>query len=99
MTQMHVHYLSTAASIQSAYFNLIIYFVFDTLDDLTESMSSLLEINQFLRYVKDKFSEVLLPVEVVTKLDFIGKGIFPLIKVRPCMVNYYSSFLLQEPLA
>ena len=37
-----------------------------------------MEINQFLQYVKDRFSEVLLPAEVVTKLDFIGKGTFPL---------------------
>jgi len=76
MTQMHVHYLRTAASIQSGYIQLIsyMYFVFDILDDLTESTNSLLEINQFLQYVKDTFSEVLLPAEVVTKLDLIGKG-------------------------
>jgi len=79
MTQMHVHYLRIAANIQSG---LAMYFVFDILDDLTESTNSLLEINQFLQYVKDKFSEVLLPAEVVTKLDLIGKGTFPLIKYR-----------------
>ena len=32
------------------------------------------EINQFLQYVKKKFSELLLPAEVVTKSDFLGKG-------------------------
>jgi len=51
-------------------------YIFVTLDD-SVSRNSLLEMNQFLQYVKDKFSEVLLPAEVVTKLDFIGKGTLP----------------------
>jgi len=34
------------------------------------------EINQFLQYVKEKFSEVLLPAEVITKSDFLGKGMY-----------------------
>jgi len=39
------------------------------------SKSSLTELNQLLQYVTEKFSEILLPAEVVTRLEFIGKGI------------------------
>ena len=34
----------------------------------------MLEVNQFLQYVKSKFSEVLLPVENITKQGLLGKG-------------------------
>ena len=45
------------------------------LEALQSSQSSLLlEVNQFLQYVKDKFSEVLLPVESITKQGLLGKG-------------------------
>ncbi|XP_065910180.1 tyrosine-protein kinase receptor TYRO3-like isoform X2 [Dysidea avara] len=44
---------------------------------LSSSMGSLVcEVTQLLQYVKDKFSEVLLPAEVITKSDFLGKGAF-----------------------
>jgi len=33
-----------------------------------------MQVDQLLHHVKEKFSEVLLPVETVTKLDLIGKG-------------------------
>ena len=33
-----------------------------------------LQIDQLLFHVKEKFSEVLLPVETVTKLEMFGKG-------------------------
>jgi len=32
------------------------------------------QVDQLLHHVREKFSEVLLPVETVTKLDLIGKG-------------------------
>jgi len=32
------------------------------------------EVNHFLLYVQDKFSEVLIPVDNITKQDLIGKG-------------------------
>jgi len=32
------------------------------------------QVDQLLHHVKEKFSELLLPVETVTKLDLIGKG-------------------------
>ena len=32
------------------------------------------EINEFLQYVESKFSEVLLPVENITKQGILGKG-------------------------
>ena len=44
-------------------------------ESIRTSKSSLLELSQLLQYVKDKFSEVLLPAECVTRLDFLGKGI------------------------
>ncbi|XP_065909293.1 uncharacterized protein [Dysidea avara] len=43
------------------------------------STSSLFEINQLIQYVKEKFSEVLLPAEAVTRLDFLGKGAFGIV--------------------
>ena len=33
------------------------------------------QVNHFLQHVKEKFSRVLIPVEEVTKLELIGKGI------------------------
>ena len=35
----------------------------------------MVEVTQLLQYVRDKFSEVLLPAEVITKLNFLGKGV------------------------
>ena len=32
------------------------------------------EINQLLKHVKEKFSDLLLPEGIVTKLELIGKG-------------------------
>ena len=44
-------------------------------DTLKHSTSSLvLEVNNFLQYVKEKFSEVLLPINVITKQGLVGKG-------------------------
>ena len=34
------------------------------------------ETHQLLQYVEKQFSDVLLPEEVVTKLEFIGKGTY-----------------------
>ena len=36
--------------------------------------SLLLEVNEFLQYVKERFSEVLLPVDTITKQSVVGKG-------------------------
>ena len=50
-------------------------FIFLCLAAIRNSQSSLLlETNQFLQYVKEKFSEVLLPVESITKQGLLGKG-------------------------
>ena len=50
-------------------------FIFPCPVALKSSQSSLLlEANQFLQYVKEKFSEVLLPVESITKQGLLGKG-------------------------
>jgi len=39
-------------------------------------MNSLVsEVTQLLQYVRDKFSEVLLPAEVITKQELLGKGV------------------------
>ena len=56
-------------------------------ESIRTSKSSLFELNQLLQYVKEKFSEVLLPAEVVTRLDFLGKGCTSVIYVS-CL---YSS--------
>ena len=53
-----------------------LYFIFVE-ERLSSSMGSLVcEVTQLLQYVKDKFSEVLLPAEVITKSDFLGKGVW-----------------------
>ena len=54
------------------------YFFWYAVDErLTNSMNSVVsEVTQLLQYVKDKFSEVLLPAEVLTKSSFLGKGVF-----------------------
>ena len=54
------------------------FFWFVVEERLTNSMNSLVsEVTQLLQYVKDKFSEVLLPAEVVTKSSLLGKGVSP----------------------
>ena len=59
------------------------------LEALQSSQSSLLlEVNQFLQYVKDKFSEVLLPVESITKQGLLGKGYKE--TVYNYSINYFS---------
>ena len=40
----------------------------------SRSSLQLLEVNDFLLGVKEKFSEVLLPVESITKQGLLGKG-------------------------
>ena len=45
--------------------------------------SLLLEINDFLQYVKEKFSGVLLPVDNITKQGLIGKGF------KETLYNFY----------
>jgi len=46
------------------------------LDNLSKASKSslLLEVNQFLDYVQNTFSEVLLPVDAVIKQGLLGKG-------------------------
>ena len=46
------------------------------LDNLLKASKSslLLEVNQFLDYVQNTFSEVLLPVDTVIKQGLLGKG-------------------------
>lgn len=39
-------------------------------------MFCFVEVNQLLEYAKKKFSDVLLPEEVVTKLELIGEGMY-----------------------
>lgn len=41
----------------------------------TDENSHLSEIHQLLQYVEKQFSDILLLEEVVTKQEFIGKGI------------------------
>ena len=36
--------------------------------------SVVMELDQLLSHVKEKFSEILLPAESVTKLEILGKG-------------------------
>ena len=50
------------------------YVAINVLSEALENRDSFLEVNQFLQYVKDKFSEVLLPVESITKQNILGKG-------------------------
>ena len=50
------------------------YTIADFLDGATGDNKQ--EIDQFLQYVKEKFSEVLLPAEAINKSDFLGKGVF-----------------------
>ena len=57
-------------------------------DDIlkTSKSSLLLEVNNFLDYVQDKFSEVLLPVDTITKQGLLGKGYkkaLRIIKINP----------------
>ena len=78
---MHVHvcvisyiYICTYVIIRVGIL-LICFTYFSMPDALKKSQSSLvLEVNQFLQYVKDKFSEVLLPVESISKQGLLGKG-------------------------
>lgn len=54
------------------------------------------EISQLLKYVEEKFSDVLLPEGVVTKLDLIGKGMQSNYK---CINTYMMIIYVQELLA
>ena len=42
----------------------------------TNENAQLSEINQLLQYVEKKFSDILIPEEVVNKQEFIGKGTY-----------------------
>ena len=58
---------------------------------MTASKSSLnLEVNHFLCYVQDKFSEVLLPVDSITKQGLLGKGNEKPINKQPSLCSYIS---------
>ena len=61
-------------------------------DDLlkTSKSSLLLEVNHILHYVQEKFSEVLLPVDTITKEGLLGKGYKKLYK---CKIHSFSSKL------
>ena len=48
------------------------YIIAETLQ--SSRSSQLLEVDQFLQYVKNTFSEVLLSVESITKQGLLGKG-------------------------
>ena len=41
---------------------------------LKSTNTLLLEVSHFLDYVQEKFSEVLLPVDTITKQGLLGKG-------------------------
>ena len=65
-------------------------------DSLKSSDNSLhTQINNFLQHVKEKFSEVLLPVEDVTKLEMIGKGMHICMKPLAPGLNLITFTLLQ----
>ena len=57
-------------------FNTYIKNYFITLESSLEfhRVSIRLQLDQLLYHVKERFSEVLLPVETVTKLEMLGKG-------------------------
>ena len=42
------------------------------------------EIDQLLKHVEEKFSDLILPEGVVTKLELIGKGICQQIQISSC---------------
>lgn len=44
-----------------------------------------LQLDQLLYHVKERFSEVLLPVETVTKLEMFGKGSYTYICINPSL--------------
>ena len=44
-----------------------------------------LQLDQLLYHVKERFSEVLLPVETVTKLEMFGKGNYMCPPIKLCM--------------
>ena len=56
-----------------------------------QKISVRLQIDQLLYHVKEKFSEVLLPVETVIKLEMFGKGKIKLnfYYLRSCYDNSY----------
>ena len=62
-------------------------YVYIILEEILENNrgSLLLEVNEFLQYVKEKFSGVLLPVDTITKQGLIGKGYLNIIMY--CNVN------------
>lgn len=53
---------------------LIVLCHFIALEMMKHSYSS--EIDQLLKYVEEKFSDVRLPDGVVTRLELIGKGVY-----------------------
>ena len=60
-----------------SYFCIYSYFSMHVISEAFKRSKSslLLEVNQFLQYVKDKFFDVLLPVESIAKQSLLGKGI------------------------
>ena len=54
----------------------------------TNESAQLSEINQLLQYVEKKFSDILIPEEVVNKQEFIGKG--------TCMHTWLDMYISKE---
>ena len=52
--------------------NITMYIIAETLQG--SRSSQLLEVDQFLQFVKNTFSEVLISVESITKQGLLGKG-------------------------
>ena len=74
-----MHHMFTcvhALHLVATYVHTCLYVCVVSVETLTASRSSLqlLEVKSFLDYVKDKFSQVLLPAEAITKQGLLGKG-------------------------
>ena len=52
-------------------------------------ISLLLEVNEFLQFVKERFSEILIPVDTITKQNVVGKGMYiRIIEKQNCYLWY-----------
>ena len=54
----------------------------------------ILEVNHFLHHVKEEFSEVLLAVETIAKLELIGKGSYNELPNNNYIYAYVRMYLL-----
>ena len=55
-----------------------------------------LQMDQLLFHVKERFSEILLPAESITKLELSGKGNSQIVKIVICIYTWLFTYICSQ---